>query len=100
MLATMIARKTTAMPVSVGLFGEWGSGKSYFMGLLRDRVDELRRRAGPASPYHQEIVQITSMPGATPTPTSGPAWPPTSSPSWASRRSTRTRPGATRSGRH
>ena len=59
MLATMIARKTTAMPVSIGLFGEWGSGKSYFMGLLRDRVDELRRGAGPDSPYHQEIVQIT-----------------------------------------
>ncbi|HEX8509704.1 MAG TPA: P-loop NTPase fold protein, partial [Propionibacteriaceae bacterium] len=61
MLATMIARRATAMPVSIGLFGEWGSGKSYFMGLLRDRVDELRQRNPnePAGPYHEEIVQIT-----------------------------------------
>ncbi|HEX8510849.1 MAG TPA: TIR domain-containing protein, partial [Propionibacteriaceae bacterium] len=61
MLATMIARRTTAMPVSIGLFGEWGSGKSYFMGLLRDRVDELRKRKPnePPGPYHEEIVQIT-----------------------------------------
>ena len=29
------------MPLSIGLFGEWGSGKSYFMGLLRGQVKTL-----------------------------------------------------------
>ena len=57
MLATVIAREDTPLPLSVGLFGEWGSGKSYFMGLLRDRVHELGRRADDG--YLDDIVQIT-----------------------------------------
>jgi KAP family P-loop domain len=56
MLATMIARKSTAMPVSIGLFGEWGSGKSYFMELLRQKVETLAAGGGP---YLREIVPIT-----------------------------------------
>jgi hypothetical protein len=58
MLAGTIARKTTAMPLSIGLFGEWGSGKSYFMELLRLRVD-LLRQGGTGTPYYSDIVQIT-----------------------------------------
>ena len=56
MLATMIARESTAMPVSIGLFGEWGSGKSYFMELLRQKVETLATGEGP---YLREIVPIT-----------------------------------------
>lgn len=41
MLATVIADRDTPLPLSIGLFGEWGSGKSYFMGLLRKQIDEL-----------------------------------------------------------
>jgi KAP family P-loop domain len=56
MFATIIADKQTPMPLSFGLFGEWGSGKSYFMGLLRAQVATL---AGSGDPrYHDEIVQI------------------------------------------
>ncbi|MGW7534854.1 P-loop NTPase fold protein [Amycolatopsis sp. NPDC054798] len=56
MLATVIADRSTAPPLSVGVFGEWGSGKSYFMGLMRD---EVRRLAGSGNPaYCGEIVQI------------------------------------------
>jgi hypothetical protein len=60
MLATLIARKTTAMPVSIGLFGEWGSGKSYFMELIRQRVDTLAAGAAKTSesPYHDDILQV------------------------------------------
>jgi KAP family P-loop domain len=56
MLAAVIADKQTPMPLSFGLFGEWGSGKSYFMGLLRGQVAELA--ASGNSVYHSEIVQI------------------------------------------
>lgn len=56
MLAALIARKATPMPVSIGLFGEWGSGKSYFMELLRQRVRSLADAAGP---YHTDILQLT-----------------------------------------
>jgi hypothetical protein len=45
MLATVMADRDTPMPLSLGIFGEWGSGKSYFMGLLREEVD---RRRNPA----------------------------------------------------
>ncbi|HYQ62361.1 P-loop NTPase fold protein [Actinophytocola sp.] len=54
MLATVIADRATPLPLSVGVFGEWGAGKSYFMGLLRQRIDDL---AG-AGPYCGSITQI------------------------------------------
>lgn len=56
MLATMIADRKTPTPLSVGIFGEWGSGKSYFMGLLRKAIDELARSGEPT--YCPEIAQI------------------------------------------
>lgn len=57
MLATLIARRDTPMPLSIGLFGEWGSGKSYFMGLLRGKVHELARSGDEA--YVSEVVPIS-----------------------------------------
>jgi S13-like H2TH domain/KAP family P-loop domain len=56
MMATAIARKDTKLPLSIGLFGEWGSGKSYFMGLLRKKVQEFASCGDPA--YSSGIVQI------------------------------------------
>jgi hypothetical protein len=56
MLATVIADHTTPLPLSVGVFGEWGSGKSYFMGLLRSQVDELAKSGNPT--YCRHIDQI------------------------------------------
>ena len=38
MIAAVAADRNTPLPLSVGLFGEWGSGKSYFMGLLRQEI--------------------------------------------------------------
>jgi hypothetical protein len=60
MLATLVARKSTAMPLSIGLFGEWGSGKSYFMELLHQQVDALTTGAkkSPDGPYLTDVVQI------------------------------------------
>lgn len=54
MLASVIADQTTPMPVSIGLFGEWGSGKSTFMGLLRGEIASLCGRPG----YVRDVVSI------------------------------------------
>jgi KAP family P-loop domain len=56
MFASVIAYHKTPLPLSIGLFGEWGSGKSYFMGLLRDRVKTLAESKNPD--YCHDIVQI------------------------------------------
>jgi KAP family P-loop domain len=56
MTATAIVRNDTKLPLSIGLFGEWGSGKSYFMGLLREQVKELASSGDSA--YCSGIVQI------------------------------------------
>ncbi|WP_433663145.1 P-loop NTPase fold protein [Nocardia sp. CA-128927] len=56
MLATVIADRTTPLPLSIGIFGEWGSGKSPFMALMRERVRIL---AGSDSRrYCDQIAQI------------------------------------------
>ena len=56
MLAAVIVDKATPMPLSVGLFGEWGAGKSYFMGMLRSEVDRLAH-SGQES-YLHNVMQI------------------------------------------
>ena len=40
-LAMLIAAKDVRPPLSIGLFGDWGSGKSFFMGKLSDRVRKI-----------------------------------------------------------
>lgn len=49
-LASLVAARAVRPPLAIGLFGEWGSGKSFFMSRLRDRVTELAgaARAGDA----------------------------------------------------
>lgn len=40
-LAYVIAAKQTHPPLAIGLFGEWGSGKTFLMKHLRRRIDDL-----------------------------------------------------------
>ena len=49
MLASVLGDFHTRLPLSVGVFGEWGAGKSHFMGLLEAELEELARaeRARP-----------------------------------------------------
>ncbi len=54
MLANVIAAGNTPLPLSIGLFGEWGSGKSFFMGILRDQVKALEGTKGHCT----KITQI------------------------------------------
>jgi len=55
MMATVIADRATPLPLSIGLFGEWGSGKSYFMGMLREQIRVLSTMGGT---YLRNITQI------------------------------------------
>ncbi|MBN9125394.1 MAG: hypothetical protein BGO99_13630 [Nitrosospira sp. 56-18] len=63
-LAVLIAARTVVPPLSIGLFGEWGSGKTFFMRQLRNAIDELAKEARTANrmqrdlPIYKNIVQI------------------------------------------
>ncbi|MEZ4361331.1 MAG: P-loop NTPase fold protein [Kofleriaceae bacterium] len=64
-LAAVLASTKVTPPISVGLFGDWGSGKSFFMGKLRERITQLAA-AAKGSPGAEswfcgkrgEVVQI------------------------------------------
>jgi hypothetical protein len=62
--AALIASRTVSPPLSIGLFGEWGSGKTFFMRRLRKRVDKLSEKAQESGqmqrdlPYYKRIAQI------------------------------------------
>jgi hypothetical protein len=41
----LLASKNAQPPLAIGLFGEWGSGKSFLMRAIRRRIDEITRGA-------------------------------------------------------
>ncbi len=55
MLVSVLLAKDTPLPLAVGLFGDWGSGKSFFMALMEERMGELSTMAAnkvsEAQPY-------------------------------------------------
>jgi hypothetical protein len=59
--AYLSASKDIYPPLSIGLFGEWGSGKTFFMERMYDQIEKI---ADPKEPYqatskfHAGIVQI------------------------------------------
>lgn len=60
-LCSVIAAKGVEPPLSIGLFGDWGSGKSFFMKKMEERLEELKRAAKQAqneTAYCAHIVQI------------------------------------------
>ncbi|MEJ5996608.1 P-loop NTPase fold protein [Pedobacter sp. Du54] len=54
--AAVIALKNLTPPLAIGLFGEWGTGKSFFMEKLSERIDELSKREG--SSFVKNIVHV------------------------------------------
>jgi hypothetical protein len=54
--AHLIAYKRLVPPLAVGLFGDWGSGKSYFLRSLQRRIDQVASAEMPV--FHRSIVQI------------------------------------------
>jgi KAP family P-loop domain len=63
-LATLIAARDSSPPLSIGLFGDWGSGKTFFMGQLRRTIAQLADEANNSKkmqrelPFYKRIVQI------------------------------------------
>ncbi|WP_426563240.1 P-loop NTPase fold protein [Angustibacter sp. McL0619] len=62
--AYLITSRGMQPPLAVGLFGNWGSGKTFFLRSLQRRIDELTRGARQsARPQHEigvfkRVVQI------------------------------------------
>ena len=60
-LCWVIAARDTVPPLSVGLFGDWGSGKTTFMALMQARIRDLaeQSRTRPESPWCGNVMQIS-----------------------------------------
>ena len=59
-LASVIAQVNVQPPLSVGLFGNWGSGKSFFMKKLADRIDGYAKSNNPQFVRHVVPVHFNS----------------------------------------
>jgi ABC-type dipeptide/oligopeptide/nickel transport system ATPase component len=59
-LCSVLLAHDVKPPLAVGLFGDWGTGKSYFMQKMYWEIKDLSRRAAKASKtaYHSKVVQI------------------------------------------
>lgn len=56
--AMLIAGKDTLTPLSVGIFGAWGSGKSYFMKRVEERVVALAQEEDARDYYYRHVAQV------------------------------------------
>jgi uncharacterized protein YoxC len=62
--AYLLASRSLKPPLAVGLFGDWGSGKTFFMESVQDRIaqlvgsEEAFETPQEALPFWKQIVQI------------------------------------------
>ena len=57
-LCMVLAARDIEPPISLGLFGDWGSGKSFFMKKMEDWFKRLKVQNQNGSPYCSNIVQL------------------------------------------
>jgi len=60
-LCSVLAAKDVEPPLALGLFGDWGSGKSFFMRMMQDRIEKLKEAAQQTkgeTAYCKNIVQL------------------------------------------
>lgn len=55
-LASVMAYKEMQPPLAVGLFGNWGTGKSFFMNKLKEQVTALEKH--PSGMFCGRVLQI------------------------------------------
>jgi hypothetical protein len=51
----LLASRNSQPPLAIGLFGEWGSGKSFLMQAIRRRIDEITRVARQSGTPQNDI---------------------------------------------
>ncbi|MGY2200596.1 P-loop NTPase fold protein [Pseudomonas gingeri] len=62
--ARMAVSKDFTPPLAIGLFGDWGSGKSFFMRLVHEHIERLTSGDTERAPevgmagFHTDVVQI------------------------------------------
>jgi TolA-binding protein len=54
-LSYVLAAKDLSPPLSIGLFGDWGTGKTFFMDLMRRRIRKLAADSSTAGPGHTQF---------------------------------------------
>ncbi|MCJ8270247.1 MAG: KAP family NTPase, partial [Psychrosphaera sp.] len=66
-IANVLCAKTLTPPMAIGLFGDWGSGKSFFIQQLKDEISEIvafvkdsedKSNEKHASDFYSHIPQI------------------------------------------
>ncbi|WP_292431025.1 P-loop NTPase fold protein [Mesorhizobium sp.] len=57
--AAMISARQFVPPLAIGIFGEWGSGKSFFMRLVYDAIEQ--RRLGAAEAMQADGAAISLL---------------------------------------
>lgn len=60
-VAEIICQSKPGPPLAIGLFGDWGSGKSSFMKLLQHEIDQLTDQArmhGRATPFVKRAAHV------------------------------------------
>ena len=63
-MASLVSAWNVEPPLSIGLFGEWGSGKSFFMQKMKERVRQIASEARKSQRgqkdfgYYKNIVQV------------------------------------------
>lgn len=55
-LAELVTARSARPPLAVGLFGDWGEGKSHFLGLLQREVGLVARAGNPLA--HRDVRQV------------------------------------------
>ncbi|MER6316613.1 P-loop NTPase fold protein [Streptomyces sp. NPDC001581] len=55
-VAELITARTARPPLAVGLFGDWGQGKSHFLELLQKQVEETAQPDNPLA--HSAVRQV------------------------------------------
>ncbi|MBI5853481.1 MAG: hypothetical protein HZB39_20925 [Planctomycetes bacterium] len=56
--AAVIASRDLTPPLSIGVFGDWGSGKSFFMRLMRAQTDAVLKAPEVAGQVVERIVPV------------------------------------------
>jgi cell division septum initiation protein DivIVA len=63
-MATLLASRALEPPLALGLFGDWGTGKTFFMTKLQDRIrskakfERVKPESKTRTSYRTSIVQI------------------------------------------